>query len=216
MVELHLGDCLEYMRTLPDGAFDAVVTDPPYGINATRSRGRSLASGWRDYRAHSHWDNERPCRAVFDEMRRVAKRLIIWGGNYFADWLPPSQQWLVWDKGQRQFSLADCELAWSSEDKAARIFTYSRAQVNLERVEHPTQKPLALMAWCLSLISSPGETVFDPFMGSGTTGVACVQTGRRFIGCEIDPGYFKIAQRRIELAQMQPPWCAIRRCNWRH
>lgn len=111
-------------------------------------------------------------------------------------------QWLVWDKGQRNFSLADCELAWSSQYKAARVFTYSRSKANQDGKEHPTQKPIALMKWCIDLLPNP-QTILDPFMGSGTTGVAAVQMGRKFIGIERDDKYFEIACRRIDDAQMQ-------------
>jgi DNA modification methylase len=127
---------------------------------------------------------------------------IIWGGNYFTDYLPPSMQWLVWDKGQRNFSLADAEFAWSSQQKAARIFNYGRGAARLDGKQHPTQKPLALMKWCLGFIHAYCS-VLDPFMGSGTTGVACMQLGRKFIGIEIEPKYFEIACERIENAQRQ-------------
>ena len=128
---------------------------------------------------------------------------IIWGGNYFTDYLPPTMQWLVWDKGQRDFSLADCEFAWSSQNKAARIFNYARGKAVKDGKEHPTQKPVQLMQWCLEFFPK-AHTVLDPFMGSGTTGVACVNLGRSFIGIEREPAYFDIACRRIEDAYKQP------------
>ena len=202
-VTLHLGDCLEFMKTLPDGAVDAVVTDPPYGINIIQGGGRGM-NGWRDY-GEGGWDKVRPDAAVFEQMVRVGKTVVVWGGNYFTDSLPPSSCWLVWDKGQRDFSLADGEMAWVNQDKAMRIFSYPRAAMIKENGFHPTQKPIALMKWCIELVSKPGDTIFDPFAGSGTTGVACVKTGRNFIGCEIDKGYFDIATKRIEEAQMQLP-----------
>jgi DNA modification methylase len=203
--QLHLGDCLEFMKGLPDGSIDAVVTDPPYGINQNNSgKAAERGGGWRDMRHHGDWDTTRPQREVFDEMQRVGKRLIVWGGNYFTDYLPPTQQWLVWDKGQRDFSLADCEFAWSSQNQAARIFLFHRGAMSLERVEHPTQKPLALMRWCIELLKMrKGSTILDPYMGSGTTGAAAMQLGYDFIGCEKYEPYFAIAQRRIEDAAAQ-------------
>ena len=206
-VELILGDCLEVMRGIPDGSVAAVVTDPPYGINFINGGGRNPKNGWRTfYDNQGEWDKQRPSADCFSEMLRVAWVAIVWGGNYFADMLPPSQRWLVWDKGQRNFSLADGELAWTNQDMAVRIFSYSRAAMIAERVDHPTQKPVALMRWCLETANVPvGATVLDPFMGSGTTGVACVQTGRNFIGIEIDPTYYAIAERRIAEAQLQMP-----------
>jgi DNA modification methylase len=200
-VELHLGDCLEFMKTMPDKSVDAVITDPPYGINYINGGGRNPKNGWRDFREDGEWDKLKPTKEYLNNILRVGKVIIVWGGNYFADMLPPSQQWLVWDKGQREFSLADGELAWSSIDKAVRIFSKSRGSMLKENGYHPTQKPISLMKWCIELAAA--DTIFDPFMGSGTTGVACVQTGRNFIGCEIDEGYFKIAEKRIHDAQQQ-------------
>jgi len=193
-VTLYCGDCREILPTL--GNVDAVVTDPPYGIGYTGNGGK----GWANYDAA--WDTERPDAKTFEEMRKIAPQQIIWGGNYFTDYLPPTMRWLVWDKGQRDFSLADCEFAWVSQNKAARIFTYPRAKALQDGKEHPTQKPGALMEWCLGFV--PDGVILDPFMGSGTTGVACVKLGRKFIGIEIEPKYFDIACRRISEALKQP------------
>lgn len=201
--QLYLGDCLNFMRTLDAGSVDAVITDPPYGINYINGGGRNPLNGWRDFRADGKWDQWKPTREYFDEIQRIAKTVIVWGGNYFSDLLPPSQQWLIWDKGQRDFSLADAELAWSNQDRAVRVFDYSRGSMLKENGLHPTQKPVALMRWCIELAAA--KSVFDPFMGSGTTGVACMQLGRNFIGCEIDPAYYAIAERRIRDAAAQPP-----------
>lgn len=112
-------------------------------------------------------------------------------------------RWLIWDKGQRDFSLADCEVAWTSQNKAMRIFNYARAKALQDGKEHPTQKPVALMEWCLQFFPK-ASTVLDCWMGSGTTGVACVKTGRHFIGIELDPDYFEIACRRVREAYAQP------------
>lgn len=204
---LHLGDCLEYMRTMPDGFVDAVITDPPYGIGED--------GGDKQRRRHykplvmhekKEWDRERPQKVYFEEIIRVSKLQIIWGGNYFADFLPPSMGWLYWDK-LIGGDFSDGELAWTSRKNAVRSFSkssFAGLRGGWLR-EHPTQKPVSLMKWCLEIAKvKPDATIFDPFMGSGTTGVACMQTGRNFIGCEIDPGYYAIAQRRIEAAAAQP------------
>jgi DNA modification methylase len=195
---MYLGDCSEIMPTLEK--VDAVITDPPYGINHARDR-NSQKDGWVDYPANG-WDKDRPDRAVFDMMRSMSTDQIIWGGNYFTDYLPPTMRWLVWDKGQRNFSLADCEFAWTSQAKAARIFSYSRGAALQDGKEHPTQKPLALMEWCLAFLDD-AKTILDPFAGSGTTGVACANLGRSFIGIERAPEYFEIACDRIAAAQSQ-------------
>ncbi len=213
---LYLGDCRDILPTL--GKVDAVVTDPPYGIGADKAakaaaeqrkaaqaRPAGLRSkagrGWADY-GETNWDDVRPHPECFALIRNAAPSQIILGGNYFTDLLPPTMRWLVWDKGQRDFSLADCEFAWSSEQKAARIFTYPRAAALQDGKEHPTQKPIALMKWCIDFFPK-ANTILDPFMGSGTTGVAAVQMGRKFIGIEREEKYFAIACKRIEDAQRQ-------------
>ncbi len=198
---LLLGDCLEILPTL--GKVDAVVTDPPYGIDYGNAGGFSAAHGWASRRGAAEWDKERPQRHVFDAIRSISEEQIIWGGNYFADLLPPSMRWLAWDKGQRNFSLADMELAWTSQQKAVRVFTYARGKAVQDGKEHPTQKPVALMDWCLGFVKD-AKTILDPFSGSGTTGVSCVKAGRSFIGVEIDEGYFDIACRRIQDAYSRP------------
>lgn len=197
--ELYLGDCLEILPTI--GKVDAVVTDPPYGINHARDR-KSQRHGWRDYDAPG-WDVERPSMEAIKKVSAAAKHAIIWGGNYFTDALPPSSKWLSWDKGQSEFSLADFELAWCSFGGAARRINYPRSQALQDGKEHPTQKPVAVIRWCLTALPDSCETIIDPFMGSGTTGVACAQLGRKFIGIEIEPKYFDIACRRIEQAYAQ-------------
>ena len=199
---LYCGDCLEILPTL--GKFDAVGTDPPYGIGADEAASKNNGKwGWKYY-GETKWDRERPAREVFDAILGCSKIQIIWGGNYFTDMLPPSMQWLMWDKGQRDFSLADFEIAWSSQNRASRIFDYPRALALKDDKRHPTQKPLSLMRWCIEQLPKNCKTILDPFMGSGTTGVACVKLGRKFTGIEIDPGYFDIACRRIEQAYKQP------------
>jgi len=199
-VTLYLGDCRSILPTL--GKVDAVVTDPAYGINAARVR-NSQKWGWREYDAPG-WDKERTPPELVALAVASGKHAIIWGGNYFTDALPPSSKWLSWDKGQTDFSLADFELAWCSFDGAARRIQYARSLAMQDGKEHPTQKPIAVMQWCIEKLPKGSETILDPFMGSGTTGVAAVKLGRRFIGIEIEPRYFDIACRRIEQATRQP------------
>ncbi len=202
--ELWHGDCREVLPLLPP--VDLVLTDPPYGINADKAAAKKKGKwGWK-FHGDTNWDVDRPPRECFDLMGERVRRggvFIVWGGNYFTDFLPPTMQWLVWDKGQRDFSLADCEFAWSSQRRAARIFGYSRGAALQDGKEHPTQKPVALMEWCIEQAANKPQTILDPFMGSGTTGVAAVQMGCQFIGTEREPKYFEIACRRIEDAQRQ-------------
>ena len=197
-VKLILGDCLEVMKDIPDKSVDAVITDPPYGIADIWKGGSSC--GWGVARLatpkRNEWD-KKPDKKVFDEIQRIAKEVIIWGGNYFE--LPASRGWLIWNKPERGFSLSEAELAWTSKDMPMRVFDCHRSDPGRT---HPTQKPLSLMKWCLEILKD-SKSVLDPFMGSGTTGVACVQTGRNFIGIEIDPTYFATAEKRIKDAQQQ-------------
>ena len=194
---LYLGDCMDILPTLDK--VDAVITDPPYGIGADTHAG-SASNGWRQYES-SGWDKVRPSTELIKAILSSGDVAIIWGGNYFTDVLPPTMQWLVWDKGQRGFSLADCEFAWSSQNNASRVFDYARALAMQDGKQHPTQKPVKLMEWCINQCKNKPKTIFDPFMGSGTTGVAAVQMGRKFIGIEREPKYFDIACKRIEDAQ---------------
>lgn len=199
-VTLYLGDCLKVLPTL--GRFDAVVTDPPYGIGRDGQKKTTGGNGGRKAYEFKGWDKERPSKELFDLIIAMSDHQVIWGGNYFADLLPPTGKWLVWDKGQR-IKQSDGELAYTSKDGALRIFTQNRVALLVEGAEHPTQKPLEIMRW--SLLQVPeAVTVLDPFMGSGTTGAAAVQLGRKFTGIEIDPGYFDIACRRIEAALREP------------
>lgn len=201
-VTLVLGDCREYLPTAP--IFDACVTDPPYGIRADEAASKNNGKwGWKDY-GKTEWDRERPQKEVFELILSRSKVQIIWGGNYFTDHLPPSMQWLVWDKGQRDFSLADCEFAWTSQAKAARIFNYPRALALQDGKEHPTQKPVELMSWCLDQLKPTPLTVCDPFLGSGTTALACIRRGIRFVGIELHEPYFEVAVRRVQAALKQP------------
>ena len=195
---LYLGDCREILPTL--GKVDAVVTDPPYGIGEDGGRFRGRKGGRNRVLPKKGWDKERPHLAVFTAMVELSCPTIIWGGNYFADMLPASKGWLYWDKLMGG-DFADGELAWTNLDRALRKFTRCNKD---HGKEHPTQKPVALMRWCLGFLPDDAQIILDPFMGSGTTGVACVKLGRSFIGIEIDEQYFNIACKRIEQAYSQP------------
>ena len=200
-VTLHLGDCLEYMRGMANKSVDAVITDPPYGIADVWKGGSS--HGWGVARLATPKRNEwdvKPDKQVFDEILRVTNKAVIWGGNYFE--LPISRGWLVWSKPERNFTLSEAELAWTNISMPVRVFDFRRSDPDRE---HPTQKPVEVMKFSIEKAKLPaGSTIFDPFMGSGTTGVACVQLSHNFIGCEIDPQYYAIAERRIRDAQAQP------------
>jgi site-specific DNA-methyltransferase (adenine-specific)/modification methylase len=190
---LYLGDCRDVLPLLP--RVDAVITDPPYGISfaAQPTKGQRKAG-----QKSEAWDDS--IASDLDSLRALGDVQIIWGGNYYA--LPPSRGWLSWFKPDAPPSMAHFEMAWTNQDRNARQFSQSISATNPERVGHPTQKPLALMLWSIEQAGMP-ETILDPFMGSGTTGVAAARLGRSFIGVEREPKYFDIACRRIEDAQRQ-------------
>lgn len=205
--ELHHGDCLEVMEGLPVVPF--VLTDPPYGKNADKGTNGFGASAVRRYQGG--WDSERPSRDHFSQLLRMSERIVVFGGNYFTDFLPPTNCWLVWDKkGYKPFDnpFADVELAWTSMRGVAKKYTHIQQGFVTDDTEerfHPTQKPVALLRAIIRDFTKEGDTVLDPFMGSGSTGVACELEGRNFIGIEKDKNYFNIAKERIEgVARREP------------
>ena len=201
-MNLILADCLPELRKIPKKSIDLVLTDPPYGIGYG-----STSSSSRFFRPKT-WDRSIPSHEIFEEMLRVGSRHVFWGGNYFAHILPPSNAWLVWHKNDGLLSLqfSDCEMAWTSCGTKSMVFNCRhRGFVKDSKealVAHPTQKALEVMKWCIELFSKPGDTILDPFMGRGTTGVACTMLGRHFIGIERDPEYWQMAKRRIALARL--------------
>lgn len=195
---LILGDCRDILPTLEK--VDAVVTDPPYGLgDKLDGAGDSSQWGLLYGEGAPPWDKEIATDALNAAMQKGFWQ-IVWGGNYYA--LPPMRCWLLWDKMQEHTS-GHAEMAWTNLDKPVRTFRYARAQLASEGKVHPTQKPEPLMRWCINHLPQDAQTILDPFMGSGTTGVAAMQMGKSFIGIEREPKYFEIACRRIEDAQRQ-------------
>ena len=189
---LYLGDCREILPTLPK--VDAVVTDPPYGIGEKMRGGTwGAADKYADFR---RWDIA-PDDSAIAKLLAMADTCIVWGGNYFS--LPPSRCWLSWQKSNAVPTMADFELAWTNIDKPCKQF---KGKVGTHEYGHPTEKPVRLMEWCLEHLGD-ARVVLDPYMGSGTTGVACVTTGRGFIGIEAEQRYFDISCERIYNAQRQ-------------
>ena len=189
---LYLGDCREILPTL--GKVDAVVTDPPYGLGDRMQGGTwGAALKYGDMRV---WDQGAP-QVIVDDIIALLVPAIIWGGNYFA--VPPSRCWLSWSKLNAVPTMAALELAWTNLDRPAKEIRHG---VGVHDTGHPTQKPIAVMEWCLGFLPY-AQTILDPFMGSGTTGVACARLGRKFIGIELHEPYFDIACRRIEDAYRQ-------------
>lgn len=190
-LDLRLGDCMDGMAAFPDGHFDLAIVDPPYGIGVNSMNMGSRKTVRPDKK---NWDDEIPTPEYFAELRRVSKKQIVWGGNYFP--LPPSRGWCVWDKGESMYgrSFAEVELAWMPMDASARIFKMSPNQ--LDRF-HPTQKPVKLYEWLLGSYAKPGERILDTHLGSGSHAIAAHYYGVHLTAFEIDPEYFEAAKARI-------------------
>lgn len=188
---LYLGDCAGILPLI--GKVDAVITDPPYGIGANK---QTLGKGKKDFTRGGDWDDSAP-----DLSACVAAGTLVcmWGGNYFTDQVPPTNDWLIWHKVNDGRSFSECEMAWTNFGKQTRHLTHHWSG---EEKQHPTQKPLRVMHWSIEQ-AGEAKTILDPFMGSGTTGVAAIQLGRKFIGIERDERYFDIACKRIEQAVSQ-------------
>jgi site-specific DNA-methyltransferase (adenine-specific) len=202
-------DCMEYMATLPDKAFDLAIVDPPYGIGesgATNHTRAKLAVA-KNYKAFAGGDVSAPDAEYFAELQRLSANQIIWGANHFIDNIPfakSSPCWISWDKENGQTDFADVELAWTSFPTAARQFRFrwhGMLQANMKDKEnriHPTQKPVALYRWLLTKYAKPGQRILDTHLGSGSHAIACYYAGMHLTACEIDEDYFKAASERIE------------------
>ena len=208
-VTLFNADCRDVLPTLDIA--DLSLTDPPYGIGA--DRGQASRAGFQHVNAlapskdygFTDWDR-RPSREAFDAIRAASREQVIFGGNYFADLLPPSPSWLVWDKDNGTNKYADFELAWTSHKTAARKIRWrwhgmlQEPGLPKDTRVHPTQKPVGLMVWIIERFTKLNDLVLDPYIGSGTTAVACIETDRRCIGIEAHRPYFDLCVRRIDAA----------------
>ena len=191
-------DCMEGMKHFPDKYFDLAIVDPPYGISITN------AGRLRRYNSdNKKWDDKPPSKEYFDELFRVSKNQIIWGGNYFD--LPPTKCFLIWDKQQPEnISFASCEFAWTSLDGVAKTFYKNPVNADGFRI-HPTQKPVDLYYWILRRYAKTGDKILDTHVGSASSLVACHNAGFDFIGFEIDEHFYNLANQRLsaEMAQLR-------------
>ena len=199
--KIYNGDCLEFMRQLPDKCVDLVLTDPPYGIkrfeNGIGKNDRHTVKS-----ISTAFNNNKPTEELFAEIFRISKWQVIWGMNNYQ--LPNSEYFIVWDKFQTVPNFASAELAWTNIPKPAQVFRYTIHQHNQTEKFHPTQKPLPLFEWILREYKPvPSMVVFDPFMGSGTTAIACERGAYKWFGCELEPKYCEIANKRIEAERAQ-------------
>lgn len=212
-IKITCEDNMELMARYPDNHFELAIVDPPYGINADKAQneaaeqrekanGKSKAGrGWKKYK-ETEWDKEIPSDEYFKELFRVSKNQIIWGGNYFPYIWEYSSGVIFWDKMQRDFSLADGEIAWYSQKKAMRVFSMSRGEALAKNNKeggrfHPTQKPVKLYEWLLMNYAKEGDKILDTHLGSGSIAIACHNYGFDLTACELDKEYYEKAMQRI-------------------
>lgn len=213
MIELLNIDCMEYMKTCKDKQFDLAIVDPPYGIgegnkkNKTRSSYTGFGDNKKWVQANDYgggeFDSQITSREYFDELFRISKNQIIWGGNYMVKYLEPSMGWIVWDKDNGDCDQSDCELAYSSFKKGLRQFTFrwhgllQQDMKNKEQRYHPTQKPVALYKWLLHNYAKEGDKILDTHLGSGSIAIACHDYKFDLVGCELDKDYYNAALKRF-------------------
>ena len=202
-IELHNVDCLPFMKQCEDKQFDVAIVDPPYGIDWMKQiENPNTKANWKVH-DKKDWDKNIPQQEYFNELFRVSKNQIVWGGNYMTEYLPPSPCWLIWDKMQ-EFTGAVFEMAWTSFKSPAKAFRMSRveAYANKNKI-HPTQKPEGLYEWILDRYASEGDLILDTHLGSGSIAVACDKMSYDLVGLEIDKDYFDKANKRLKPYRMQ-------------
>ena len=205
-------DNMDLMARYPDNYFDLAIVDPPYGIKEVSNRKnkpKSAAAPKKDYHV-ALWSQDKPNRTYYEELFRVSKNQIIWGGNYFTNNLPESRCWIIWDKvAQSARQVADVEMAWTSFEGSARLFSFQwcgMLQGDMKNKEiriHPTQKPVALYKWLLDKYAKPGDKILDTHLGSGSIAIACHDYGFDLTACELDKEYYDAAMKRLKQHQSQ-------------
>jgi len=216
-IELLNQDCLLYMKQCEDKQFDWAIVDPPYGIgfdghHTITKEGHKGFSAKKELHAKKDWDSQRPSAEYFTELQRISKNQIVWGGNYFADLLPPKKGWIFWDKkitNANNMNFSDGELAWTSSDGILRRFTYDWIGFGYlnnpqkEKKIHPTQKPVQLYEWILDTYVKEGSKIIDTHLGSGSIAEACWNRKFDLVGLEIDKDYYTKASKRLEAHKKQ-------------
>ncbi len=190
-------DCMEAMKQMPDKAFDLAIVDPPYGIGCDGNKASTGGHGGRKAHLEKNWDASRPGKEYFDELFRVSKEQVIWGANYYPEYLKGTMGWIFWDKGQ-DLNQSDGELAFTSFNRAFRRKIINRVELLKEGTIHPTQKPIRLYKWILQHYATKGNRILDTHLGSGSIAIACYDMGFDLTGYEIDKDYYDAAVNRLE------------------
>lgn len=201
-IELYNIDCMEYLKTLEDNAYELAIVDPPYGIEVNTNMGRRKGDKKSTYHKFYGEDKSIPDENYFKELFRVSKNQIIWGGNYMTDYLYPSSCWLLWDKGFSQdVTFAQYEMSWTSFTSSCKKYDFNAA-ANRNRI-HPTQKPVKLYEWLLINYAKEGDKILDTHLGSGSIAIACHNLNYDLVGCELDTDYYNAACKRLKQHQSQ-------------
>ena len=196
---------MELMSRYPDKYFDLAIVDPPYGLGIDGQKKSVNKNPKHNRKEHlrKNWDNSIPSPAYFNELFRVSKHQIIWGGNYFTKYLEPTKAWIFWYKGQNDLTMSDGEMAWTSFETVTRQVEINRAQLISQNTFHPTEKPYKLYKWLLDKYAKPNDKILDTHLGSGSIAIACHDYGFDLTACELDKEYFDKAMKRIKLHQSQ-------------
>ena len=192
-------DNMELMKRYPDNYFDLAIVDPPYGIGIDGQKKSINKNPKHNRKEHTqkNWDNAIPNEDYFNELKRVSKNQIIWGGNYFTEFLKPTKAWIFWYKGQRDLTMSDGEMAWTSFETVTRQFELNRASLIAQNTFHPTEKPYKLYKWILDKFAKQDDKILDTHLGSGSIAIACHDYKFQLTACELDTEYFEKAKQRI-------------------
>ena len=196
---------MDIMRDIPDKYFELAIVDPPYGIGMDGQKLSIFKNPKHNHKEHKrkNWDNKIPDEIYFEELKRISKNQIIWGGNYFTEFLNPTKAWIIWDKGQYGLTMSDGEMAWSSFKTVTRIKKINRIELLKDGTIHPTQKPIALYRWLLHNYAKPGDKIIDTHSGSGSLSCACHLEKFDFLAIEKDPDYHAASVKRLEELRSQ-------------
>jgi site-specific DNA-methyltransferase (adenine-specific) len=193
-------DNMEFMAKYPDKYFDLAIVDPPYGLGIDGQKLNNTNKNPKHNRkSHlkKNWDNSIPTEAYFNELKRISKYQIIWGGNYFTQYLEPVKGWVIWYKGQNGLTMSDCEMAWSNTPTVTRQVTINRFELTKQNTFHPTEKPIKLYTWLLQNYAKSGFKILDTHLGSGSSRIAAHDLGFDFYGCELDKDYYDAQEKRF-------------------